>query len=277
MATIDINRVANRVAACGRTASDVCTGNMVSFWMAPHHVEYEYHVRNVRADDATSSDIARQIYQNVQGCPLSDARQLLEALIAQGVRRADIIDKHIPTVARRLGQNWENSDLSFANVTIACGHLQTLLAEADRDIRNLSEIDPPRATLLLIIRAREHHTLGGFVTASRLRRAGLAVRVLLHESDTRIHQELQMTPYDVVVFSSSRPQDIDAISDLAVSSRTQHDALFALSGLVLDLHPNLRLREPPPGLDIVTNDLDDLRACCDRWCRADDQLRRVSA
>lgn len=98
------------------------------------------------ADESTLRQLMRRA--------LNDDRRGVEALLAEQLQRGRSIEflllGLIQPVARRVGQAWSDDELSFADVTIAVGLLQSLMnrivgAASSAAVQPLSPDDRPRA------------------------------------------------------------------------------------------------------------------------------------
>ncbi len=127
----------------------------------------------------------------------------IQALRADGVTGAEIIDHVIPEVARIYGQGWADDTLSFAEVSIGSARLQeTVRALVARDVSlaaratggvNAHHHTAPR--ILLIIPKPEDHTLGTFVVADQFRRLGFAVDIAVDEHPRQVALRLKQQRY----------------------------------------------------------------------------------
>ena len=187
----------------------------------------------------------------------------LEELRALRLSDEHIIDGHIPDAARAVGEKWVQNDLGFAEVTIASVRLQSLLTEVAFLNPDTLPIHDCPLDVLIVTCEGEQHTLGCFVVAAQLRRRGAVVETLCGEHADVIRHRVMENGYDAVLFSSSRPQDLETISDIVSYSKTNlvDPPLFALGGIILETNKNT---ERLAGVDLVCNDVDTVISLCEQ-------------
>ncbi|MCY4305351.1 MAG: cobalamin B12-binding domain-containing protein [Aestuariivita sp.] len=176
----------------------------------------------------------------------------------------DIIDKYIPKTAHAIGEAWVNSDLSFAEVTIASSRLQTLLSEIDRRNFNTTFRGHPQLKMLVIVLAQDQHNLGSLVLASKLRRNGVSVKNILAESNDTVRSVILDGWYDAVLFSSSRRKDLSNIIEIVTTAKYRmcNAPIFALGGIILNLYPELPKDDSSQSFDLISNDVDEIITYC---------------
>lgn len=138
----------------------------------------------------------------------------IDALLDRGIDRDDLLDLIVPATARRLGECWNDSALSFARVTVAAGRLQEMAGalvqrgdpsalRAGVSDRRTARAHGPRSVLVLSM-AGDQHTLGWKVVTMQLRRRGIAAHAAPGVSETEGADLIAQAPYDLVLVSASR-------------------------------------------------------------------------
>jgi methylmalonyl-CoA mutase cobalamin-binding subunit len=190
-----------------------------------------------------------------------DAGDLLAELRGFHLSDGQIIGMYIPACAREVGTRWVDSDMGFADVTIASARLQSLLSEvAYFNPANFAVPSDP-IDVLMVTCEQDQHTLGAFVAAAQLRRRGASVDVSCGESADKIAVRILKNEYDVVMFSASRGAALESVEKIIRHLRWHMASppRFAVGGIVLDLFTDVQRLT---GADLATADLDKVVAHC---------------
>ncbi len=153
----------------------------------------------------TVADLREPLVQELMKASTSGTRQAFAALLAE-MRRARIslpalADVYIPEAARRLGNFWLEDQMSWMDVSIGVGRMQSLLREigvawvADR------AGDAGNGTVMLIIPDREQHTLGPMLAMSQMRRYGVSVCLRIAPSVEELRDLTMTRRFDGVLIS----------------------------------------------------------------------------
>lgn len=161
----------------------------------------------------------------------SDPLVLIKAsdtLIRSGVSKQDIVDHYIPMVARRLGDQWCEDQLGFADVSIGSFRLQGLLRKLDDtwQVPTRRSLD----TALVIVPNGVQHTLGASVLAQQLRRAGANVVLNFDVSRKRLAQLIDCERPRATLISASLQEPLDKLVGLVDTARTMDDTMPVLIG-----------------------------------------------
>ncbi len=207
--------------------------------------------------------------ENLESALFSDnsavRRAAVDVMRSAGLCDSDIVDRYIPEVARRLGQDWCDDSRSFAEVAIGSSRLQAMVHDVAVDWRaDIALPGPGAPAVLLVVRTDSYHTLGAIVAATRFRRLGAIVRVILEASDDDILAEARRGSYDLIAFSVSPSESLETLPPLFASLRGSGDTspLIALGGAVIGLSENLHSLT---GVDYVGSDpAEAMRLCVQR-------------
>lgn len=171
------------------------------------------------------------------------------------VTPAILSDLYIPEVARRLGAQWEEDCVSFAEVSMGVARLQGILREIGaRWVADQGEVRDNR-TLLLILPAGEQHTLGAMVLSGRLRRLGISVCLRIAPTHQDLARIVRERSFDAAMISLATLERLEGCRSLVKTLKDWSNGTLkvAVGGAVVgeDLRAGVDL-----GADCVTNDLD---------------------
>ena len=178
--------------------------------------------------DETPFDFDDKLYTDLQAAalhPNSNAcREAVKTSIAQGTRPEDLADHYIPAVARELGDQWCEDQLSFAGVTIGVSRLQGMMRELGPNWASDNVTCAASPSILLIVLQDVYHTLGAIVLSSQLRRKGFSVKLLLGGKADDVADRLRRTSYEAVFISSSRGETLESLRKIIDGIKTSMNA-----------------------------------------------------
>lgn len=171
------------------------------------------------------------------------------------VSPAVLADCYIPEVARRLGREWCADCITFADVTMGTARLQSILREIGQGWFADAGGQSDGPTLLVVIPAGEHHTLGAMVLAGRLRRSGVSVALRIGETAQELATFLQGRHFDGALVSVASYDRLETCRKLVktLKDATNGALRIALGGAVLDEGGETVICA---GADVVTNDIE---------------------
>lgn len=164
----------------------------------------------------------------------------------------EIIDHYIPTVARMLGEKWENDEISFAEVTIGAMRLQGLLSEAS--LSPYVDRSPSVTTLdaMVLVPQGEQHFLGASVLAGQLRRLSCDVQMSYDEDMEMLASRLMRERPELILITCARRETLESVASTVQTIRatTSNSPILAVGGAI-KMKPEevLKLTDA----DIVTN------------------------
>jgi methanogenic corrinoid protein MtbC1 len=220
--------------------------------------------------------------ERLEAAIFSDCRsarlQMIEAMQVAGIKDADIVDRYIPAMARRLGEQWCSDRRSFADVTIGTARLQSMVHDVAVDwLQDLGPRDNSALSVLLIVRKDIYHTLGAIVAATQFRRSGAFVRIALGKSDEDLISETRYGAYDMIAISASPSEELASLQCFIVKLREKgrKTPFVALGGTMLEATESISTLT---GADYVGNDpVEALKQCEKRSSRGTSPKRRLSA
>jgi MerR family transcriptional regulator, light-induced transcriptional regulator len=184
-------------------------------------------------------------------------RDMLDARI----RREDIADFYIPEVARRLGADWCEDGLSFADVTIGVARLQSLLREVGAGWFSDPGLDPEAPGLLVVVLADEFHTLGAMVLCGQLARLGVSVKLAVGQAESDVLRIVASGQFDAIFISASQDERVASLRKLVekIRAASRRPTPVVIGGSVVTRVTDIKSKT---GADHATTDpREALRAC----------------
>ena len=118
-----------------------------------------------------------------------------------GLRDEDLVDCYIPAAACQLGTDWAENRRSFAEVTIGTARLIAAVRDLGRRWTADSVADWRAPSMAMIVPEAEQHRLGAMIAATRFRRMGVSVQMLLGRPDAEIVGCIRKGGFDIVSVS----------------------------------------------------------------------------
>ena len=138
---------------------------------------------------------------------------LLRELKKARVSAAALADLYIPEAARRMGDAWTDDQMSWLDVSIGVGRLQSLLREIGMAWVADQAGDTGHGTVLLIVPDREQHTLGPMVAMGQMRRYGVSVCLRIAPSHNELRSLMVARQFDGVLISIATKDKLEAVSN----------------------------------------------------------------
>ncbi|GAB1480460.1 oxygen-sensing regulator PpaA [Paracoccaceae bacterium] len=123
-----------------------------------------------------------------------------------------LADVYIPLAAQRMGQAWLDDELSWLDVTIGVGRLQSLLREIGSAWAADQAGDTGHGTVLLIVPEREQHTLGPMVATGQMRRYGVSVCIRIAPGFNELRSLMAARQFDGVMISMATREKIEPVA-----------------------------------------------------------------
>lgn len=199
-------------------------------------------------------------------------------LMGSGASSDEVLHVLVPAVARRLGEMWVGDEASFVDVTIGSARLQAMFNMREEDPHPLlaSQSSGSGDSALLVVPEFEQHTLGAFVAADELRRAGIWVRVGLLISAEEVCDLLRANHFSMLGLSIGSRDSIEQTAEFVKYIRNNMKIVppVVLSGNVVE-----RLGDATSltGADFVVSTAKDAIERCGLETAADQQRRKVEA
>ncbi len=223
--------------------------------------------RSRDAQDTFSPQLADQIvgyaWSGEQRC-LSD---IYAGLQRRRVTADDVMDVYLPHVIGVIGQAWHDEEIDILHASMACGRIQNLLRELGRALASDATGRVHDGRVLLTLPVEEQHTLGAMLAASKLRRRGVSVKVLLLPRIEELCAMVERSRFHAVFISVSNETSILPCARMIHALRcaaTRNISIAVGGGLVSSgiAGNDPRQIEEATGADVVTNDIEHaLHAC----------------
>ena len=123
-----------------------------------------------------------------------------------------LADIYIPLAAQRMGQAWLDDELSWLDVTIGVGRMQSLLREIGSAWVADQAGDTGHGTVLLIVPEREQHTPGPLVATGQMRRYGVSVCVRIAPGFNELRSLMAARHFDGVMISMATKEKIEPVA-----------------------------------------------------------------
>ncbi|MCF6446018.1 B12-binding domain-containing protein [Nereida sp. MMG025] len=162
-----------------------------------------------------------------------NARKMWVAEAMQlGLSATDICETYIPSAARVLGERWCTDQVSFADVTIGVARLQGMLRDLMPEAELLSAMKVGKSpVVLMVVPEGEYHTLGAMVTARKLRRNGVSVKLIMDRPVAEVAALVEQVDFDAVMVSLSSGERLEVMRQFVLHIRkVAGDALPILIG-----------------------------------------------
>lgn len=153
----------------------------------------------VRKVEVIDPETLQSLLAAILGVSGDDTAGLMQMMAVQKVKPEVLATLYIPEVARMLGTGWNEDRLSFVEVTIGTARLEGLLHEVGPHI-GVRKAEVALSALILVPQA-EQHTLGAYVLALDLRRAGHEVTIRIAPTAAELTQVVHATRFDRVLIS----------------------------------------------------------------------------
>lgn len=163
------------------------------------------------------------------------AERFIRNLRRAGSSAHTIYLSYIAAAARHLGEQWEEDEISFAEVTMASGRLFRII----RGLRYVLDRDGPQPAdsrrILLAVLPGDSHTLASEMAADLFRRDGWDVDLAVGEDHDSIVGRADTTRFAAVVIVANAIRDIATLTRLVIGLRIAAPvAPLVVAGKILD-------------------------------------------
>lgn len=178
--------------------------------------------------------VTRLIAASQSGTKTAFAEVLTEVKRAR-ITLAAIADVYIPLAARRMGEAWHNDQMSWMEVSIGVGRLQSLLREIGTAWVADQAGDTGHGTVMFIVPDREQHTLGPMVATGQLRRYGVSVCLRIAPTVNELRSLMGARRFDGVMISVSTRDKLESVAKTVQVLRTMvtHPLPIIVGGAVM--------------------------------------------
>lgn len=179
---------------------------------------------------------------------------LLRELKRARVSASALADLYIPEAARRMGEAWADDQMSWLDVSIGVGRMQSLLREIGMAWVADQAGDTGHGTVLLIVPDREQHTLGPMVAMGQMRRYGVSVCLRIAPSHNELRSLMAARQFDGVLISIATKDKLESVSKTVqfLKSETAKPMPIIVGGAVMTKVEDLA---GATGADLASNDI----------------------
>lgn len=182
------------------------------------------------------------------------ADQFILAARRDGVELDAIYLGYVSGAARRLGEMWDNDEVSFVDVTTGCSKLY-------RIIRSLRHVIAPgiidgrdEFPALFALVPGETHTLGIEIATDLFRREGWDVDMMVGLDHEMLVEQSDRRSYRAIILVANSDSMIEPLTQLVLALRISHPlAHVVVAGNILKHHPDII---EVVGADAVMTDID---------------------
>lgn len=234
----------------GRTLSGDASG--VSFFASQ--------VVSLLADrgSRTVVETRESLVTGLMAASLSGTKSAFAGLLTEMKRArislAALADVYIPLAARRMGQAWLDDEMSWLDVSIGVGRMQSLLREIGTAWVADQASDAGHGTVLLIVPEREQHTLGPMVATGQLRRYGISVCLRIAPSFSELRTLMAARRFDGVMISVATTEKLASVAKTVQVLKT---VMVAPIPIIVGGAVMARVEDPASctGADLSSNDI----------------------
>lgn len=138
-----------------------------------------------------------------------------------GLTDEDLVDCYIPAAACQLGSDWSENRRSFAEVTIGTARLIAAVRRLGERWAADTVADWRAPNMAMVVPEAEQHRLGAMIAASRFRRLGVSVQMLLGRPDADVIGCIRDGDFDFVSFSLATHERVEQTRRLIQMLRQQ--------------------------------------------------------
>ena len=151
------------------------------------------------------------ITASLSGTKAAFAELLTEVKRAR-ISLAALADVYIPIAARRMGQAWHDDEMSWIDVTIGVGRMQSLLREIGTAWVADQAGDTGHGAVMLLVPDREQHTLGPMVAMGQMRRYGVSVCLRIAPNFNELRSLMAARHFDGILISVATKDKLETIA-----------------------------------------------------------------
>lgn len=191
---------------------------------------------------------------------LADCLSACSEITSAGVSLDDLIDRYIPAVARKLGDEWCEDSVTFASTTVGVARMQWLIRSLERN-PPYTKMGLNVSDVLVLVPSGEQHTLGAVLLCSQLRRRGFHVDLMFDATAGSLELSKHKANTKAALISASAVSQMNELRALVTSSRRvmAKGASVVIGGTITSTNPDFKELS---GADYVTNNVDDAVRLC---------------
>ena len=193
--------------------------------------------------------------------------QIIDKIVGTGITFSEIYEFFLPEAAALLGIYWEESKISFSQVSLASQRLQKLARIFEKNYLGSLYSFGPGPEVMLILPEEELHMLGMVIAAGMFRKEGANPTVVVGRPIDKIYAEIQEREFALVGISLVNREKLPDVIQLAEQLKMRFKQIPLVLGTkisILELNSeklkifDLVTSSPKDALDHVKNVSRDL-------------------
>ena len=161
---------------------------------------------------------------------------------------------YVAGAARRLGQLWDEDQISFMDVTLGCGKLYRIIRGLRHVIAPSIIKDRDEYPAMFALVPGETHTLGIEIATDIFRREGWDVDMLVGLDHDHLIEQSDRRTYRAIVLVANSDSMIEPLTRLVLALRISHPmSHIVVAGNILNHYPNI---SSLVGSDAVIRDIE---------------------
>ena len=210
--------------------------------------------KSVKRDDLPSQDEIAALCQAL----LSPVDRAADDFILNARRESGNIEviylSYVAGAARRLGQLWDQDEISFLDVTLACGKLYRIIRGLRHVIAPSIIKDRDEHPAMFALVPGETHTLGIEIATDIFRREGWDVDMMVGLDHDKLIDQSDRRNYRAIVLVANSDTMIEPLTRLVLALRISHPlSHLVVAGNILGHYPNISTLV---GADAVIKDIE---------------------
>ena len=207
-----------------------------------------------RPDFPTSDEIDKLCAALLSGDRIAADNLIIEAR-QDGVEVETIYISFLAAAARRLGEKWDADEITFVDVTLACGKLFGIM----RGLRHLMapsiHADRIERPAMFALVPGETHTVGIGIATDIFRRKGWEIDMMVGLDHDTLLKRSDERYYRAIIVVANTDDLLDRVARLVLALRISHPLTHIfVAGNILDHYPEI---EGVVGADGVIKDIEE--------------------
>ena len=160
---------------------------------------------------------------------------------------------YVAGAAKRLGEMWDNDEVSFVDVTLGCSKLYRIIRSLRHVIAPGLTDDRDERPAMFALVPGETHTLGIEIATDLFRREGWDIDMLIGLDHDMLVEQSDRRSYQAIILVANSDGMIEPLTRLVLALRISHPlAQVIVAGNIIDHHPDI---SELVGADDVMNDI----------------------
>ena len=161
--------------------------------------------------------------------------QVIEKILATGITIDDVYEFFLPEAAALLGIYWEESKVSFSQVSLGSQRLQKLARIFEKNYLGNFYSFGPGPDVMLILPERELPMLGVVLAAGMFSKVGANPSVAVGRPLDLIFEEIRVRDFSLIGISLVNKEKLSEAIEIAASLKKQFKKLPIILGTKIDI------------------------------------------